>query len=169
MGWSAAARAKAAAHRRGKHLSVKTRARISAAKKGKKHPHKGHKQSTVTRKKISAALKAHKHKGHKISAATRAKIAAKLKGRHLHHPFRHRKGAGTSRGRRPHAGPHRRPGPNNRVVLAKIARRSVRASLRHISNSTLLQKRLHHRLSPPRHGLTNRRVIRNEHRRRRHR
>jgi hypothetical protein len=82
--WTSAGRRKAAKKRKGKHLSSKTRSKISRSLKGKKHPHKGHKVSAATRKKLSKALKGrkHPHKGHKASAAARKKISAKLKGRH---------------------------------------------------------------------------------------
>ncbi len=63
-------------HRRGYHLSAATRAKISAALRGKHHPHKGHPMSAATRAKISAALK-----GHPVSASTRAKISRALTGK----------------------------------------------------------------------------------------
>lgn len=85
MSWTDAGRRKAAAARRGRHLSKSTRDKIARALRGKPHRHKGHQQSASTRAKISAALKGRRnrhHKGHAISPATRAKISAALKGRH---------------------------------------------------------------------------------------
>lgn len=41
----------------GYHLSAATKAKISKALTGKKHPHKGHSQNASTRKKISESLK----------------------------------------------------------------------------------------------------------------
>lgn len=74
--------------RRGHPMTAATRAKISAALRGKHHPHKGHAISSATRAKISAALKGkpHPHKGHAVSASTRAKISAALRGKH--HPHR---------------------------------------------------------------------------------
>jgi len=63
---------------KGYHVSAATRAKESAAHKGKPHPHKGHKQSLATREKISAALK-----GRKKSASTRAKMSAAKLGHHV--------------------------------------------------------------------------------------
>lgn len=68
-------------------LSAATRAKISAALRGRPHPHKGHPLSLATRAKISAALKAKPHVGHPLSAATKAKISAALKARHLARPI----------------------------------------------------------------------------------
>jgi NUMOD3 motif len=75
-------------------VSPATRAKIAAALRGKKHPHKGHAMSVSARGKIAAALRGRKHpgrkgvhhKGHPISAQTRAKISAALTGRK--HPHR---------------------------------------------------------------------------------
>jgi hypothetical protein len=84
-----AAPATAAKHR--KPLTAATRAKISAALKGKHHAHHGqvvhhvagsHKLSAATKAKIAAALKGRHHKGHPMSAAARAKLSAALKGRH---------------------------------------------------------------------------------------
>ena len=62
-------------------MSAATKAKLSKAMKGKRHPHKGHPMSAAAREKLSRAMRGrhHKHKGHKESAATRAKIAAKLR------------------------------------------------------------------------------------------
>jgi len=75
--------------RRGHPVSPATRAKISRALKGKRHPHKGwhghhRKLSAATRTKISKALKGkhHPHRGHRQSAATRRKISKSLRGRH---------------------------------------------------------------------------------------
>ena len=67
-----------------KPMSAATKAKLSKALKGKKHPHKGHKMSAAARAKLSKEMKGkHRHhKGHKESAATRAKIAAKLRARY---------------------------------------------------------------------------------------
>jgi hypothetical protein len=62
-----------------KPMSAATKAKLSRAMKGKKHPHKGHPMSAAARAKLSAALKGKHHKGHAESASTRAKIAAKLR------------------------------------------------------------------------------------------
>lgn len=69
--------------RRGHPMTAATRAKISAALKGKKHPHKGHAVSAQTKAKISAALtgKPHPHAGHPMTAATRAKLSAAAKAR----------------------------------------------------------------------------------------
>jgi hypothetical protein len=69
--------------RRGHPMTAATRAKVSAALRGKSHPHKGHAVSTAAKAKISAALKGkpHPHKGHPMTAATRAKIAASLRAR----------------------------------------------------------------------------------------
>lgn len=80
--------------RKGHPLSASTKAKISAALKGRKIPHraasshKGHKLSAETKAKISAALKGKKRaarmaakEARKLSAATKAKISAALKGR----------------------------------------------------------------------------------------
>lgn len=73
---------------KGHPMSAATRAKISAALKGRKHArrkgghHKGHPVSAATRAKLSAALRGKHHKGHHVSAATRAKISAALKGKH---------------------------------------------------------------------------------------
>lgn len=64
-----------------KPMSAATKAKISRALKGRKHPHKGHRLSAAARAKISAALRGKHHKGHKESAATRAKISAALRRR----------------------------------------------------------------------------------------
>jgi hypothetical protein len=66
----------------GWHKSAASNAAQSARMKGKAHPHRGHTVSAATRAKISAALKGKPHKGHAISAATRAKISAALKKRY---------------------------------------------------------------------------------------
>jgi hypothetical protein len=70
-------------HRRGKPLSSATRAKISKALTGKKHPHKGHAMSAAAKAKLSAARKGkkHPHKAHPLSAATKAKLAAARKGK----------------------------------------------------------------------------------------
>lgn len=70
--------------RRRRPVSAATRARISAALRGKKHPHRGVRPSAATRARESAAHKGkrHPHRGHRMSAATRAKISRALKGRH---------------------------------------------------------------------------------------
>lgn len=64
MPWTDAGRRKAAARRRGRHLSAATRAKMSKAHRHKHHKHKGHKQSAATRRKLSALrrawLKAHR-------------------------------------------------------------------------------------------------------------
>jgi hypothetical protein len=85
---------------RGHAVSAATRAKISAALRGKKHPHKGHAITAQTRAKIAAAErgKRHPHKGHAVTAATRAKISAALKARHRKAPPTHvaaKKRAGT--------------------------------------------------------------------------
>lgn len=69
-------------HRR--PMSTATKRRISAALRGKKHPHRGVRPTAATRARESAAHKGrrHPHKGHRMSAATRAKISRALKGRH---------------------------------------------------------------------------------------
>lgn len=80
--------------RRGHPMSAATRAKISAALKGRHHAghpgthHRGHPMSAATRAKISAALrgKHHPHRGHPMSAQTRAKISAALRGKP--HPHR---------------------------------------------------------------------------------
>jgi hypothetical protein len=90
---------------RGHAVSAATRAKISAALRGKKHPHKGHAITAQTRAKIAAAErgKKHPHKGHAETAATRAKISAALKARHRKAPPTHvaRKRAGTVVGTAP--------------------------------------------------------------------
>lgn len=70
--------------RRRRTVSPATRAKISAALRGKKHPHRGVRPSAAARAHESAAHrgKHHHHKGHRMSAATRAKISRALKGRH---------------------------------------------------------------------------------------
>lgn len=74
-------RRKAARSRRGKHLSAATKKKISRSLKGKRHPHKGHKQSKATRAKISKALKGkkHPHKGHPIGQKQMAAMQAGLR------------------------------------------------------------------------------------------
>jgi hypothetical protein len=69
------------AARKGHAVSSETRAKLSAAARGKKHPHKGHAVTAATRAKLSAAAKGKPHKGHAVSSATRAKISAALKGK----------------------------------------------------------------------------------------
>ncbi len=66
---------------RGWHMSAAARAAESKRMKGKQRPHKGHAMSSATRAKISAALKGKSHKGHALSASARAKISAALKGK----------------------------------------------------------------------------------------
>lgn len=74
--------------RRGKRhrrpVTAATRRKISAALRGKKHPHRGVRPTAATRARESAAHrgKRHPHRGHPMSAATRAKISRALKGRH---------------------------------------------------------------------------------------
>lgn len=65
-------------------MTAATRRKISAALRGKKHPHRGVRPTAATRARESAAHrgKRHPHKGHRMSAATRAKISRALKGRH---------------------------------------------------------------------------------------
>ena len=69
-------------HRR--PVSAATRAKESAAHKGKRHPHRGVRPTAAARARESAAHKGkhHHHRGHRLSAATRAKISRALKGRH---------------------------------------------------------------------------------------
>jgi hypothetical protein len=70
-----------------RHLSPETRAKISAAMRGKHHPHRGHAMSAATRAKISQALhnrlkgRPHPHKGHHLSNQARAKISKAEKGK----------------------------------------------------------------------------------------
>lgn len=72
------------ARRRRRTLSLAARKRMSAARRGKKHPHRGVHPSAAARAHESAAHrgKRHPHKGHRMSAATRAKLSRALKGRH---------------------------------------------------------------------------------------
>lgn len=85
--------------------------------------HKGHPLSATTRAKISAALrgKPHPHRGHPISAETRAKISAALKGRtrggrHRKHGKRHYIPHPRVRHpRKPGHHGHRRASPHPRV------------------------------------------------------
>lgn len=82
------------ATRKGHPISAATRAKISAALKGR-HP-KGHPVSAATRAKISAKLK-----GRKMSAAARAKLSARMKGRHLSAATRAKISAAEKARRRP--------------------------------------------------------------------
>lgn len=60
-------------------ISAAGRAHISAALKGKAHPHKGHKLSAIQ---IAAMAKGRIGKHHIVSAATKAKESAAHLGKH---------------------------------------------------------------------------------------
>jgi hypothetical protein len=76
---------KTSAHRRtGRHLSATARQHISAALKGKRHPHRGHAMSSATRAKISAKLKGRHHAGRIHSNRLRHKAER-------HHPGRQKR------------------------------------------------------------------------------
>jgi hypothetical protein len=102
MAWTPAARRKAAAARKGRHLSASTRGKISAAlrgrhhkvtatarkhmseaRKNKKHPHRGHVLTALTRKKLSAKLKGRRGVHHKMSSVARTKLAAEIGRAHV--------------------------------------------------------------------------------------
>lgn len=69
-------------HARGYHLSAATRAKISAALKGKHHPHKGGAQSAATKARISASLKKYysAHPGAGKARAVKAAATRKSRG-----------------------------------------------------------------------------------------
>ena len=67
-------------HMKGKPLFNETRAKMSASRKGKPHPHKGSQRSEETKAKMSAAMKG-KNKGRQLSEEHRAKISATMKNR----------------------------------------------------------------------------------------
>lgn len=188
MVWTAADRAKAAARRRGKHLSAKARKKISSKlrgrhastatkakeskeRKGRKHPHKGHPTSAATRKKLSTVLKGKRRKTTtkrtktrsasttiKHAVAARRVVAAKKKT-----PTKTRKPA-THRAR---AKAVRAVLRHRHRVLKRLAqhfgataRQNQHRKFRGLSNTAVLDRKLKTLIHGRRHGLTNKGVLR---------
>lgn len=110
-------KAKLSAAQKGKHhighpMSEATKAKLSAARKGKPNPHASHPMSEATKAKLSAARKGkpNPHKGHPMSAATRAKLSAARLGKphpHRGHPMSAATRAKISAALRGRKHPHR--------------------------------------------------------------
>ena len=81
--------------RRGSRHTAETRAKIAAARKGDKHPHKGASPTPETRAKISAKISA-ALLGKPKSPEHRAKLSAALRGRPLTPERRAKISAGVS-------------------------------------------------------------------------
>lgn len=187
MVWTAADRAKAAAKRRGKHLSAKARKKISSKlrgrhastatkakeskeRKGKKHPHKGHPTSAATRKKLSTALKGKKHKTTTKRTKTRS-VSTTIK-----HAVTARKAVAAkkktpTKTRKPVA--HRAKAKAVRAVLhhrhrvlkrlaqhfGATAQRSQHRKFEGLTNTAVLDHKLKTLIHGRRHGLTNKGVL----------
>lgn len=115
--------------RRRKPMSLATRKKISAALRGKRHPHRGHRPSAATRARESAAHKGkrHPHKGHRLSAATRAKISRALRGRH--HKSRCHCGSSSKHSLKRRRAAHAQGAfsdPGKKTLAAKVTKRHTK-------------------------------------------
>lgn len=149
MSWTDAGRKKAAAARRGIHLSAATRKKISRALTGKKHHHTGHVQSTATRSLISRTLKKKKgpSKGYRIGSSAKKQVSIMFKPKRVPHRLRIRESNSFKL-----AIHGRRHGTTNAQVL------QVRYPRGGKDNNTILQAKLH-RIISKKPSLTNRAVI----------
>lgn len=185
MTWTAADRAKAARKRRSHKLSSGARAKLSKARTGKPHPHKGHKTTAATRKKLSAALKGKKrkithpgsHKGRKLSTAARQAMSARMKGKkhpHKGHPGVHRSTVNASKphSQRAKASSIRRTIHKHGQIKASRSKVSHRLAQRFnvldkvhrrkfgsLTNTAILNQKLKTSIHGRKHSLTNKGVL----------